>query len=105
MYSRIVSMRVKPDRRSEFSRVIENDVLPILRKQKGFQDEVTFLATNGTDAIGISLWDNKESAEAYHRVAYPDVMKALEKVLEGTPQVQTYDVANSTVHRIAARAA
>lgn len=105
MYSRVVSMRLKPNTQSDFTRAIENDVLPILRKQKGFQDEITLVGTNGTEAIGISFWDKKESAEAYQRTAYPDVMKALAKVVDGTPQVQTCEVANSTAHRIAARAA
>ena len=105
MYSRIVSMRLKPNSKSEFSRLIEDDVLPILRKQKGFQEEITFVETNGTDAIGISFWDKKENAEAYQRTAYYDVMKKLEKTVEGTAQVETYEVANSTVHKISARAA
>jgi hypothetical protein len=32
------------------------------------------------------------------------VVKALEQVIEGTPQVQTYEVCSSTFHKIAARA-
>jgi hypothetical protein len=47
------------------------------------------------------LWDEKENAEAYNRGTYPEVLKALSKVLEGTPQVQTYEVFNSTFHKIA----
>jgi hypothetical protein len=30
------------------------------------------------------------------------VLKALAKVVEGTPQVRTYQVSNSTFHKIAA---
>jgi hypothetical protein len=33
------------------------------------------------------------------------VAKALAKVIDGTPQVETYEVANSTFHKIAAAAA
>jgi len=33
------------------------------------------------------------------------VQKDLAKVLDGTPQVKTHEVANSTFHKIAARAA
>ena len=36
--------------------------------------------------------------------AYPEVLKALGKVVEGTPQLQTYEVSNSTIHKIATRA-
>ena len=34
-----------------------------------------------------------------------EVMKTLSKFVEGTPKVQTYEVANSTFHKIAAAVA
>jgi len=34
---------------------VETDVLPVLRKQKGFKDEITFLAADGAEAVAISL--------------------------------------------------
>jgi len=101
MYSRNVTMRLKPRSVAEFTRTIENEVLPVLRKQKGFQDELTFVDPNETDALGISLWDSKADADAYDRGSYPQVVKTLSKMIEGTPQVHTYDVSNSTFHKIA----
>ncbi len=95
-FARSVSMRLKPNSTADFNRTIENEVVPILRQQKGFQDELVLVKPNGSEAIGISLWNNKESAEAYQRDGYPQVQKALSKVIEGTPQVQTYDVTHST---------
>jgi hypothetical protein len=73
----------------------------VLRKQKGFQDEIALVAPGGADAVGLSVWDLKEDAETYGRGAYPGVLKALAQVVEGTPQVQTYEVTNSTFHKIA----
>ena len=105
MFSRSVSLRLKPNNVAEFTRTLENEIIPLLRKQKGFQDEITLVAPGGLEAIGISLWDQKENAEAYSRTTYPEVLKALAKVVEGTPQVQTYEVSNSTFHKIAARVA
>ena len=105
MFARIVSIQLKPNSATEFTQLIETEALPLLRKQKGFQDEMTFVAPGGTDAVGISLWDQKENADVYSRDAYPGVLKALRKVVEGTPQVRTYEVCNSTFHKIAARVA
>ena len=105
MFARHVSFQLKSNSVTDFTRIIENEVLPLLRKQKGFQDEITFVAPGGTEAIGISLWDRKESAEAYNREAYTEVLKALARILEGSPQVKTFEVANSTFHKITARAA
>ena len=105
MFARIVSMRLKPNMATDFTQTIEKTVLPILRQQKGFRDEITFLAPAANEAIGISLWDRKEDAEAYNSGKYQDVLKELNRLLDGKPRLQTYDVANSTVHNIAARPA
>ncbi len=103
MYAREVSMHLKANAGPEFTRTIEKDILPRLRKQTGFADELTFLNPNGKDAVAISLWDRKENAEAYRRDTYPEVLKSLVNVVEGTPEVQAYEVANSTFHKIGAQ--
>jgi hypothetical protein len=103
MYAREVSMHLKANARNEFTRTIEKDILPLLRKQSGFADELTFLAADGKDAVAISLWDRRENAEAYSRDTYPEVLKDLATVVEGTPEVRTYEVASSTFHKIAAQ--
>ena len=105
MFARRVYMHLKPNSVAEFTGKIETDIIPTLRKQKGFQDELTFVAPSGTEAFAISLWDTAESAEAYHRGSYAEVAKLLAAVIDGPPQVETFNVANSTVHKIAAAVA
>ena len=105
MFARIVSMRLKSNNAAEFTQTIEQKILPILRKQKGFRDEVTFVQPNGMEAVGISFWDQKEHAEAYNSGGYSEVVRELSKLVEGTPRIQTFEVSNSTVHKIAARSA
>ena len=83
--------------------MVEESGLREVRKQKGFQDELTFIASGGLEVIGISLWDRAEDAEAYSRKIYPGVLKALADVVEGTPRIQVFEVANSTFHVLAAR--
>ena len=103
MFARSVTMRMKPSAVADFNKTVEKEVLPLLQKQKGFRDELTLVASNGTEVVGISLWDQKQDAEAYQRTTYPEVQKLLSKVIEGTPQVQTYEVSLSTVHRLTAQ--
>lgn len=103
MYARNVKMHLKANTAGEFGRTLEKDILPLMRKQAGFQDEITFLSPEGSEAVAISLWDRKESAEAYGRDTYPRVLKGLETLVEGTPEVAAFEVANSTFHKIAAR--
>jgi heme-degrading monooxygenase HmoA len=100
MFARNITLHLKADKASEFTRTLETDVLPMLRKQPGFKDEITFLASDRDEAVAISLWDKRESAEAYSREMYPAVLQKLSRVVEGTPQVVSYEVANSTFHKI-----
>jgi hypothetical protein len=105
MFARSVTVRLKSNSVTEFNRTMEKEVLPLLQKQKGFRDEISLVASNGSEAVGISLWDHKEDADAYNRTTYPEVQKFLARVSEGTPQVQTYEVGSSTIHKVAARGA
>jgi hypothetical protein len=104
MFARNVSFHLRPNCVAEFTQTIDNTIIPLLRKQKGFQDEITFVDPVTLEAIGISLWENKEDADAYNRGTYPEVLRGLTKVVEGTPQVRTFDVCNSTFHKVVARA-
>jgi hypothetical protein len=56
---------------SDDTRTCNKDVLPLLRKQKGFKDEITFVGAGGVDVAAISLWENKTDAEAYNTNVYP----------------------------------
>ena len=105
MITRNVTMRLKPNSQAEFTQAIEKEILPLLRKQKGFENEVLLIGSGAREAVGISFWDKQENADAYTRDSYPEVLKALAKVLEGTPQVQNWEVANSTFPKTVAVAA
>jgi heme-degrading monooxygenase HmoA len=105
MFARQVTLKLKGDSIAEFPRIIENTILPLLQRQKGFRDEITLLNTELSEAIGISLWDTEEDAEVYNRTGYPEVAEALSEVLIGTPTVQVFEVANSTFHKVIAKTA
>ena len=103
MFARSISIHLKANSVAEFTRTLDEQVIPTLRKQKGFQDEIAFVAPNGTEAVSVSLWDQKANAEAYQLRAYPEMLETMAKVLDGTPQLHTYEVSNSTFHKIATR--
>src|ERR1700720_2980580 len=102
MFARNVSIHLKSaNMLPDYTRTFEKEVLPLLRKQNGFKDEITFVGPGGVDVTAISLWENKADAEAYNTSAYPEVLKTLGRFIEGTPRVQTSDVVTSTFHKIA----
>jgi hypothetical protein len=101
MYARNVSFHLKSNMLADYTRAFEKDILPLLRKQNGFKDEITFAGSNEIDVTAISLWDNKADAEKYNTNSYPEVLKTMARFIEGTPKVQTSDVVTSTLHKIA----
>jgi hypothetical protein len=102
MFGRQVTLKLKTNSATELNRIAEAEVLPILRKQKGFLDETTFIAPERLEAIANSFWDTKADAEAYDRTAYAEVLKTLSNVIDGTPTVKTFEFANSTFYKVAA---
>jgi len=105
MFTRHVIMQLKANAAAEFTRTVEKTILPMMRQQNGFRDEITFISTDDSEAIANSFWETKEDADAYGHAGYPQVLKALSNVVEGTPRVGTAVVSNSTFHKIAAQTA
>ena len=105
MFARIISLQLKPNSRKEFTELFEKEVLPTIRKQPGFKDELLFLDLGGPEVLAISLWESREKAEAYNRATYPEILKTLAKVTDGTPKVRTLQLAHSTFHKLALGAA
>jgi len=98
MFSRILSMTLKPNAGQEFTNVLATTILPILRAQPGFRDELLFAKAGGPEVLAVSIWDSKEDADKYSRAAYPDVLSALSHLLERPPRVESYVLAFSTAH-------
>ena len=100
MYARNVTFRVKANMQSDYTHTVENQILPLLQKQKGFKEEITLCNPGSQDAVSISLWEQKSNADDYNTRTYPEVLKILAKVIDGTPRVQTFETVVSTFHNV-----
>jgi heme-degrading monooxygenase HmoA len=105
MFVRKVSMRLKSESASEFIRKMEDEVIPLLRKQKGFLDEMTLLAQSGKEVYAYSFWESSTDAENYAKNEFARITAMLTGVIDGALRVHTYMVANSTFHKMAAAVA
>ena len=94
-FARNVQFQIKKEKRQDFRQLFEREVIPILRKQDGFVDELALVSENR--AMGISLWKDRNAAERYQNATYPEVLKKLQPVIDGTPNVETYEVAATTL--------
>ena len=105
MFARKVSVRLKADAAGQFIQKMEDEIIPLLRKQKGFLDELTLISQSGKEVYAYSFWENSDDAETYDRTTFKEVTNLLTGLIEGTVRVHTYMVANSTFHKIAAAVA
>src|SRR5216684_8369317 len=105
MFVRKVSMRLKSEAAAQFIRKMEDEIIPLLRKQKGFVDEMTLIAQSGKEVYAYSFWESSTDAENYEKNEFTQVTGLLSGVIEGALRIHTYMVANSTFHKMAAAVA
>jgi heme-degrading monooxygenase HmoA len=101
MFARLVTMQLKPSLAREFPVAFEKEIAPLLKKQKGFVDELLLVAPRTKEMVAISLWETKEDAETYNRELYPSVEKMVEKFIEGEPITKNFDEKYATFHEMA----
>ena len=90
--ARSVRFDIAKDRNEEFLKLFKTEVLPVLKKQDGFKDEL--LLVNDQHVLAISVWNNADAARKYETATYPQVDKALRPVMTGTPTIETFDYAS-----------
>lgn len=103
MYARLVKGQFKPGKFESATRQLEDDVIPLLKKQHGFRDEISFFNEDNKEGFAISFWDNKADLENYTRDVYPQVHDKMVPYLEGKPLVRNFEVSNSTWYDIHAQ--
>ena len=86
--ARSVRFEIAPNRNDEFHSLFRNEVLPILKKQDGFKDEL--LLVQDQHVLAISVWNDIDSARKYESATYPQLDKALRPVMSGKATVETF---------------
>jgi len=102
MFARNVSIHLKPNALNDFKQTFEKEIVPMLRNQAGFRDEIALSGDNDNYVTAISFWDSKEQADAYNSTTYPAVLKTLDKYLDGPPKVRVSGVISSISHKVTA---
>ena len=101
MFARHITLGLKPNVAKEFPVMFEKEILPLLKKQKGFVDELLLVTPEKNEVVGISLWEKKEYAEIYNQELYPKIEKMLEMFIIGVPIIKNFEAEYSTLHKIA----
>jgi heme-degrading monooxygenase HmoA len=101
MFARHVTLQLKSALVNEFPVTFEKEILPLLRRQKGFLDELLLVTPEKREVVAISLWETKEYAETYNRQVYPQIQTIVNRFIAGTPVVKNFEAEYSTFHKIA----
>jgi hypothetical protein len=87
--ARSVRFDLAANKNEEFHSLFRNEVLPILKKQDGFKDEL--LLVKDDHVLAISVWDDMDSARKYESTIYPQLDRTLRPVMSGRPTVETFN--------------
>lgn len=99
MFARKAFFRLKSISLSaDFKWTFENEVLPLMRSQKGFVGLVMLANPGSLERITTSLWESAADAQGYDARAYPRVVKILSRTIDGFPKVHTFDDVTFTLH-------
>jgi heme-degrading monooxygenase HmoA len=86
--ARSVRFDIATDKNEQFHTLFRNEILPTLKKQDGFKDEM--LLVKDQHVLAISVWNNADSARKYETATYPQLDKKLRPVMSGNPTVETF---------------
>jgi heme-degrading monooxygenase HmoA len=103
MHTLIIEGTFKPGKKTEFITAWNHEILPTLKKQQGFVDEILLFGTTDPDlGVGLSFWKTSEEAERYHREVFPRVASSVQHLLDSAPKVRSFNVEASETFRIPA---
>ena len=86
--ARSVRFDIARDKNEEFHTLFKNEILPTLKKQDGFKDEL--LLVKDQHVLAISVWNDMDSARKYETAIYPQLDRKLRPVMSGNPTVETF---------------
>jgi len=86
--ARSVRFDIATDKNEQFHTLFKNEILPTLKKQEGFKDEM--LLVKDQHVLAISVWNDVDSARKYETATYPQLDRKLRPVMSGNPTVETF---------------
>jgi len=103
MFVLVVSASVKPNAGEAFAQAYEKQLLPSLRAQPGFRDEMLFVDPGGPGMIAVSFWESRKSAESCDPGAWSESPGMLNNLVDRAI-VRGFQLAHSSLHEEGAAA-
>ncbi len=93
MFIRLTTAYVSIDHVDEANKILQEDIVPAVSKQKGFQQFVGVIDKKTGKGIAIELWDTDENANAIEQNGfYQEQLSKLASFFITTPVREGYEV-------------
>lgn len=101
MYIRFLEFTLKPAKKVELVQKVKEEILPILKKCKGFFDLLLWeVETDPTKYFAVSLWYEKKDAEKYEKEYFAKVKQIMEPFLTAPVIVKSGPVETAIPQKI-----
>jgi hypothetical protein len=105
MYMMFIEGELKPGNKDNFLKAWSNQILPLLKKQDGFVDEILLFEEGSQQPRGLSFWKTKEQAERYQRDTFSQAKNFVQHLMHGAPTIRNFDVEAAETFKITSRKA
>src|ERR1700719_2983210 len=103
MFTPPLGLTTQTGKTQELHNTISENVVPTLKKQRGFLDEIVLVSDTEPDRVlAVSFWNKREDAELYHREQFPKIQDSVRHLLEADPLIRTFNVHTYVGQKIAA---
>ncbi len=94
MWVRLTSLKAKANQANELRRIYQERVAPEIKTQSGVKGAFLLEPADEQDEfISATVWDNRESAEAYEMSGtYRRLVGQVGEMVEGQPTLKSYEV-------------
>jgi hypothetical protein len=88
--------------KDDFLKAWERQILPTLKAQKGYVDEILVFSDESTmEGVGLSFWQTKADADRYYNDVFPMQTDRVGDLLGDIPKVRSFSVEHADILNIA----
>jgi heme-degrading monooxygenase HmoA len=94
MHARVTTLHIRPDKVDESVALFEQQIVPVLKAQPGFQGVRLLVNRASGDGLAISQWNSEAEGQAYEASGtYRQLVGMVAANFSAPPSLATYEVA------------
>ena len=105
MFGRVIAVNTKEGKARQLAKTIQEQILPVLKSQPGFVDEIVLISDTDPDQVmALSFWESQQDAERYTHEQYPRINALISHLhlVSSAPVSRTFNVDAFSSHNIRA---